>query len=104
MRADWSKIHVLSRLRAVSLFCQEPVFLQLATHVRERRATKPRDARNEGVPFPSRAFSHARVHSRAFCSTEYEKRDVKNVRKKSSVLLVRDFSGITPSSVGCFSR
>ena len=65
--------------------CEQSLFfLQLATHVRERRAAKPPDvsALNEGdsprrkmslsffVPFLSRAFSHARVHSRAFCSTD----------------------------------
>ena len=56
-------------------------FLQLVTCVRERRAAKPRDARNEGGSprrekrdffraFPvSRLQSRARVHSRAFCST-----------------------------------
>ena len=55
---------------------------KLATRVRERRAAKPRDSRNEGGSprrkkdtlffraFPSRAFSHARVYSRAFCSTD----------------------------------
>ena len=64
---------------------QSLFFLQLATCLRERRASKPRDARNEGgsprrkeslsqglffVPFPSPVFSLARVHSRAFCSTD----------------------------------
>ena len=56
-----------SRLQAVSLFSS-------VSHAHEGETR----ARNEGnsVPFPSRAFSHTRVHSRAFCSTGLEKREI----------------------------
>ena len=40
-------------------------------------AAKPRDARNEGVPLPSRAISHARGHLRVsrFARRTTEKRE-----------------------------
>ena len=74
-------------LSAVSLiavdFEQSFLFLQLATRVsrassdeaarlekRGRQPEKKKESLSCFVPFLSRAFSHARVHSRAFCSTD----------------------------------
>ena len=71
----------MGRLRAVSLFSS-------LSHVRERASSgeaarrekrwrqpeKNKESLSFFVPFPSLAFSHARVHSRAF-STDQEKRE-----------------------------
>ena len=63
----------------INLDCEQSLFfLQLATR-RESRETLETRAADESlscfVPFLSRAFSHARVHSRAFCSKDLEKRE-----------------------------
>ena len=74
------------RLRAVSLFFR---FIKGSARASERWAEKPRDARNEGGSLSHLAPSVTRVVicvSRAFCSTDQEKRETARSLQKSALL------------------
>ena len=69
MRHKKLLITQVESLHAVSyLDCEQSLFFfrfsKRNARVRERWTAKSRDARNEGAPFPSCAFSHARGHLR----------------------------------------